>query len=179
MRGVDIAAGAAAIAFVTSVCTPTLAYASDFGVELNDTYRVMSDGEWAKRNAGPFGVGGAQSFYDQQTVIETWTVTTDCISPIECSGEVRSDRGYTATIRLNGDFWVVDHDVPNWLPCPNGTFAPGHQKFILWGFDPVRNERLRRTTDFFAGRNITKSASGACGRNQPVVVEMPVKMQKI
>ncbi|MEO3760279.1 hypothetical protein ABGB19_18595 [Mycobacterium sp. B14F4] len=178
MRGVDIAAGAAAIALVASVCSATPAYASNFGVELNGTYRVMSDGEWAKRNAGPFGVGGAESFYDQQTVIETWTVTTECISPIECYGEVRSDRGYTATIRLD-DYWLVDHDVPNWLPCPNGTFAPGHQKFMLWGFNPARNERRPTITDFLVGRNITKGASGACGRNQPVVVEMPVKMQKI
>lgn len=178
MRGVDIAAGAAAIAFVASSGTATPAYAADFGVALNGTYRVMSDGEWAKRNAGPFGVGGAESFYDQQTVIETWTVTTDCISPIECSGEVRSDRGYTATIRLD-DYWLVDHDVPNWLPCPNGTFAPGHQKFMLWGFNPATNERGSRITDFLAGRNITKGASGACGRNQPIVVEMPVKMVRI
>jgi hypothetical protein len=176
MRSADWAAGAAAIMFVATVGAATPASASDFGVELNGTFLVMSDGEWAKRNAGPFGVGGAESFFDQRTVIETWTVTTDCVSPIECTGEVRSDLGWTAPIRLD-DFWLVDHDVPNWLPCPNGTFAPGHQKFILWGFDPSTNER-NFNNQFLAGRNITKGASGACGRNQPVVVEMPVKVQK-
>ena len=173
-----MAAGAAAIAVVASLGTATPASASDFGIALNGTYRVMSDGEWAMRNAGPFGMGGAQSFFDQQTVVETWTVTTDCVSPIECSGEVRSDRGYTATIRLD-DYWIIDHDVPNWLPCPNGTFAPGHQKFIVMGFNPATNQRINSITDFLVGRNITKGASGACGRNQPVVVEMPVKMQRI
>ncbi|WP_286149078.1 hypothetical protein [Mycobacterium sp. IS-1496] len=122
--------------------------------------------------------GRAESFFDQPTVVETWTVTTECASPIECIGEVRSDRGYTATIRLN-DHWFVDHEIPNWLPCPDGTFAPGHQKFTLWGFNPARNERLYKNLDFLAGRNVTRSASGACGRNQPVVVELPVKMQKI
>ena len=177
MRGVDIAAGATAIALLTSVGTVSPAQASNFGIELNGTYSVMSDGEWAKRNAGPFGVGGAESKYQQETVVETWTITMECVSPIECSGEVRSDRGYTATIRLD-DLWMVDHDVPNWVPCPDGTSAPGHQKFILWGFDPSRNER-NYNTQFLAGRNITKSASGACGRNQPVVVEMPVKMVKV
>ena len=177
MRVVDVAAGAAAITVVASLWASAPAYGSNFGVELNGTYRVMSDGEWAMRNAGPFGMGGAQSKYKQQTVIETWTVTTECVSPIECSGEVRSDRGYTATIRLD-DYWIVDHDVPDWVPCPNGTSAPGHQKFILWSFNPARNER-DRNTNFLAGRNITKSASGACGRNQPVVVEMPVRMERI
>lgn len=177
MRVFDIAVGAAAIALVASVGVATPAAASNFGVELNGTYSVMSDGEWALRNAGPFGMGGAQSFFDQQTVVETWTVTTECASPIECFGEVRSDRGYTATIRLE-DFWLIDHDVPNWLPCPNGTFAPGHQKFILEGVNPARNEFVNNP-DFLVGRNVTKSASGACGRNQPVVVEMPVKMQKL
>ena len=46
-------------------------------------------------------------------------------------------------------FLDVDHDVPNWLPCPDGTFAPGHQKFMFWGIDPAD-----RTSDV---TNITSS----------------------
>ncbi|WP_449288837.1 Rv2253/PknI dimerization domain-containing protein [Mycobacterium deserti] len=168
-----MAAGAAAIALAASVGIAPQAHAQDFGISLNGTYRVLSDGEWAKKGAAP---GGGEVFYDQQTVVETWNVSTSCVSPIECTGTVTSDRGYTASIRLD-DFWYVDHDIPNWLPCPNGTFAPGHQKFILWGFDPARNERIK-TTEFLAGRNITKSPSGACGRNQPLVIEMPVRMER-
>lgn len=173
MRGVGLAAGAAVIAVAGSLSTATPAYADDFGVALNGTYRVMSDGEWAKRGMAP---GGGDVFFDQQTVIETWTVTSSCVSPIECTGEVKSDRGWTGTLRLD-DFWFVDHDIADWIPCPNGTFAPGHQKFILWGFVPAKNER-NFNTDFLVGRNVTKSPSGACGRNQPMVIELPVKMER-
>lgn len=174
MRGVDIAAGAAALALVGSLCAapPTRADSKD---ELNGTYQVMSDGEWSQRSAAP---GGANVFIDQPTVTETWTMSTSCISPVECSGTVTSSLGWTGQVRLD-DFWYVDHEVPNWLPCPDGTFAPGHQKFIIWGIDPATLERVRSNITFAAGRNLTKAPSGACGRNQPLVLEMPVKMVKL
>jgi hypothetical protein len=175
MRGVDVGAGAAAIALAVSLGVAPPAYAQDFGVALNGTFRVMSDGEWATKGMTP---GGAPVFIDQQTVVETWNVSTSCVSPIECTGEVTSDRGYTATIRLN-DYWYVDHDIPNWIPCPDGTFAPGHQKFILMGFDPEKNQRLLHERDFLMGRNQTKGPSGACGSNQPLVIEMPVRLQRV
>lgn len=175
MRGVNVAASAAAFALVASLSTGTPAYASFDDVALNGTYRVMSDGEWATRGMAP---GGAPVFFDQKTVNQTWTISTTCVSPIECSGEVKSDLGWTAPIRLD-DFWLVDHDVPNWLPCPDGTAAPGHQKFILIGWDDARSERVTPAEDFLIGRDQTKGPSGACGSNQPVVIEMPVKVQKI
>jgi hypothetical protein len=173
MRPVDVGAGAAALALIASLGTATPAHAQ-FGTDLNGTYSVMSDGEWATKGAAP---GGGAVFYDQNTVTETWTVDTSCVSPIECTGTVASSLGWTGTARLD-DFWYVDHVVPNWLPCPDGSFAPGHQKFILWGIDPATNERQTKNMNFLAGRNQTKSPSGACGRNQPLVIEMPVKMIK-
>ncbi|MGE2690789.1 hypothetical protein [Mycolicibacterium pulveris] len=162
-------AGVASGLVLGSVSAVAPAHASDFGVELNGTYRVMSDGEWARTN---------EVLIDQETVIETWTVSTDCVSPIECTGTVVSDRGWTGTARLE-DFWYVDHDIPNWIPCPDGTFAPGHQKFILWGINPANLERQTKNMTFFGGRNSTKGPSGACGVNKPVVIEMPVRMEKI
>lgn len=173
MRGVDVAAGAVAIGLLASLGVAPQASAQGFGVGLNGTYRVLSDGEWAKRGMAP---GGGDVFFDQQTVVETWNVTTNCTSPIECTGTVTSDRGYTASIRLD-DYWYVEHEVPNWIPCPDGTSVSGRQMFILWGFNPARNERVK-STEFLAGRNVTKSPSGACGRNQPLVIELPVRMQR-
>jgi hypothetical protein len=170
MRGVVVAAGVAAFALVGSLGPAAPAQASNFGVELNGAYRVVSDGEWAR--------GNRDVLYDQQTVVETWTVTTDCVSPIECAGTVVSDRGWTGTIRLD-DFWYVDHDIPNWVPCPDGTFAPGHQKFILKAVNPATSEYSSKNVTYLMGRNQTKSPSGACGVNAPVVIEMPVNMQKI
>ncbi|MDQ2636636.1 MAG: hypothetical protein M3Y83_07160 [Actinomycetota bacterium] len=167
--GLVSAAVVASGVVIGSVSAATPAYASDFGVELNGTYRVMSDGEWARTN---------EVLIDQETVVETWTVSTDCVSPIECVGTVTSDRGWTGTARLD-DFWYVDHDIPNWIPCPDGTFAPGHQKFILFGIDPTTNTRLTKDMKIFGGRNQTKGPSGACGVNKPVVIELPVRMEKI
>jgi hypothetical protein len=114
----------------------------------------------------------------QQTVIENWTVSTSCVSPIECSGVVTSDRGWTGTARLD-DFWFIEHDLPNWMPCPDGTFATGHQKFMVWGVNPVTGLRENKNIGTFAGVNMTKSDSGACGVNKPKSIELPVRMERV
>jgi hypothetical protein len=38
---------------------------------------------------------------------------------------------------------------------------------------------VNRFVTTFAGRNITKSDSGACGANQSKVIEIPVRMERI
>jgi hypothetical protein len=174
MNSCHVAAGAAALALIAGLDTAGPANAQ-YGIDLNGTYQVMSDGQWATRDAAP---GGGSVFIDQRTTTETWTVRTSCASAIECTGTVESSLGWTGTIRLD-DYWYIDHEVPNWLPCPDGTAAPGHQKFILMGFDPTKNERRAEITNFLVGRNQTKAPSGACGRNQPLVIEMPVKAVKL
>jgi hypothetical protein len=171
MRAMGVIGGVAATAMAVlgSLGAPPSAHATTFGIELNGTYRVSSNGAWARTN---------DVLMDEKSVVQTWTVTSSCVSPIECTGEVRSDQGWTGTLRLD-DFWYVDHEVPNWVPCPDGTFADGHQMFMLWGVDPVTEGRLRTDLTTIAGRDITKSASGACGRNQPTVIELPVYMTKL
>jgi len=177
MRGFRLAATVSAITLSATVCAvaPPAAADGDFGVALNGTYRVFSDGQWAKRGMAP---GGGEVFFRIPSVTQTWTISTQCVSPIECVGEVKSDLGWTGTIRID-DHWYVDHDVPNWLPCPDGSFAPGHQKFILTGWNPETAQRTIKNRDFLMGRDVTKSPSGACGRNQPVVVEMPVRLERV
>src|SRR5690349_18294129 len=86
---------ATALAVLGSVGVAPSAQAQDWGVDISGTWRVFSDGEWARTN---------QVLIDQQSVLETWTVDVSCVSPIECSGQVRSDRGWTGTARLD-DFW--------------------------------------------------------------------------
>jgi hypothetical protein len=171
MRATRLIGGlaATALAVLGSVSLAPSAQAQDWGVDISGTWRVFSDGEWARTN---------EVKIKQQSVLETWTVDVSCVSPIECSGEVHSDRGWTGTARLD-DFWFVEHDVPNWMPCPNGTFATGHQKFLLWGMEPTLQRRVTRNITTFAGRNTTKSDSGACGVNRSKVIELPVRMEKI
>jgi hypothetical protein len=171
MRGVEAVAGAvAAITVFGSLGAAAPAHASNYGIELNGTYRVMSDGEWARTN---------EVLIDEQTVIQTWDITTCCVSPLECTGDVKSDQGWTAPINLVKVYWILNREVPKWIPCPDGTFAPGAQKFIVWGINPLLNERDLKIVDLLAGRDITKGPSGACGVNKPVVIELPVRMEKV
>ncbi len=162
------ALAATAIAVTASVGAAPAASANSEAA-LNGTFRVLSDGQWARTNDVKI---------KQETVIETWTISTTCTSPLDCSGEVTSDRGWTGTARLD-DFWYVDHVIPNWIPCPDGTFAAGYQKFILWGINPVTEEKVYNNIQTLAGRNVTKGPSGACGANKPVVIELPVSIAKI
>jgi hypothetical protein len=179
MRAVEVTAVAlAAIAVVGSVGTATPAHASNYGVELNGTYRVMSNGDWAKTN---------DVFINEPTVVQTWTLTSSCNSPLTCIGEVRSDQGWSAPLKLGGveapgavgDYWVVDHIVPNWEPCPDGTAATGAQKFWFWGVDQLTGNRDNTKVDLLTGRDVTHSPSGSCGINQPLRIEMPVRLDKL
>lgn len=159
----------AAVALFGSLSAAPVSQASNFGVELNGTYRAFSDGEFAKVD---------DVFIDQVSTDEIWTINTSCVSPLECVGEVHSNAGWTATARLD-DFWYFDREIPNWLPCPDGTSAPGHQKFIVFGFNTMRVEQDKTNTDFLVGRNLTKAPSGACGRNAPLDIEMPIRLERI
>jgi hypothetical protein len=171
MRRVRLIGGmaATAIAVLGSLGVAPSAQAYDWGIDISGTWRVFSDGEWARTN---------QVKFKRPSVLETWTVNVACVSPLECSGEVTSDLGWTGTARLD-DVWYIEHDVPNWKPCPDGTFAMGHQKFMVWGVDPVNEQRITRNFTSIAGRNITHAASGACGINNPTVIELPVFMEKL
>jgi hypothetical protein len=173
MRASRLVSGFAAVTAITllgSMGTPTAgADEKDWGVNISGTWRVFSDGEWARTN---------QVKIKQQSVLETWTVDVACVSPLECTGEVTSSLGWTGSARLDG-YWYIEHDVPNWMPCPNGTFATGHQKFILTGMDPATQRSKARDITTFLGRNVTKSDSGACGVNLSKVIELPARLDKI
>ncbi len=134
------------------------AYGTD-RIALNGTYTAISDGNWAKTN---------YSYHDEPTVTSTWTISSTCVDPMDCTGRVTSDQGWSASLRLvGGDLWVVAHDVENWERCEDGTTAPGHQIFKF-----SADENL-------AGWDYTVGPSGACGANKWLVVEMPFKLVKV
>ncbi|WP_231643748.1 hypothetical protein [Mycolicibacterium baixiangningiae] len=168
--GLTGVAAAAAITLIGALGAAPSAHASNFGVELNGTYRAISNGEWAQKN---------QVYFDEQSTDEIWTITSSCVSPIECTGEIRSNVGWTAPMTFEGSYWTAEHEIPNWVPCPDGTFASGEQKFMIWGVNPVANHRDVKITTLLAGRNVTKGAKGACGRNEQVVKELPVRVEKL
>jgi hypothetical protein len=145
------------------------AHASDYGVEVNGTYRVTSNGDWAKTN---------EVFIDELTVVQTWTVSSSCTSPTDCTGEVTSDQGWTAPVRFGGGLWSVKRDIPGWVPCRDGSSALGQQQFQFWGVNSA-GMRQATNTDLMAGWDRTSGPSGACGVNKPVVIRMPLRLERI
>lgn len=172
MRGYKVAAGAIAAmtAAATLSATPT-AHASDFGVELNGTWRYYANGDFALVN---------EVRKDMPTIDETWTLSSSCVSPIECEGTASSSAGWTARLWYGypNAYWVVDRVIPEWQFCPGGGTAPGEQRFQFWGFDPVSGERNMKITNFMVGRQRTNSPSGSCGTNKPLVIETPMKLEQ-
>ena len=79
MRAVGVIGGMAATAMTVlgSLGAAPSAHASNFGIELNGTWRVIQNGEWARTN---------QVLIDEKTIIENWTISSSCVSPLECTG---------------------------------------------------------------------------------------------
>jgi hypothetical protein len=169
MRGAGVVVGAAAIAAIGWPGPVGTAHASDYGIELNGTYRVIENGDWAKTN---------DVFIDEQSVIQIWTVSSSCVSPVDCTGEVRSDRGWAAPMRYMNARWIVDRDVPNWEPCPDGTAATGSQQFLFWGTN-ANGMGDPRNIDQLAGWDRTAGPSGACGINKPLVIKIPIRVERL
>ncbi|WP_253851572.1 hypothetical protein [Mycobacterium sp. 1423905.2] len=138
-------------------------------ISINGRYDAMSLGNWAKTN---------ESFHDEATVRSVWTITSSCRDAQECSGTVNSDQGWSAPIVMHdGQMWKVEHDVPNWETCPDGTPNTGHQTFL---FVPVDNDgNFRVGSPTLAGRDKTVGPSGACRVNKWLTIDMPFRLDKI
>lgn len=175
MRGVGslkpvVGAVSTSVAVVGSLGLAAPASASNYGVELNGTWEVESNGDWAKNN---------EVFLNEQTVVQKWTMSSSCTSPISCTGTVTSDQGWSAPMVNHGDYWAVDVVRQNWEPCQDGTAATGAQKYFFWGVDVVTESRDMKMTDLMAGRDRTEGPSGACGINNPLVVELPMTLRRL
>jgi hypothetical protein len=170
MRACGVIAGATAVAVtvIVSLGTPSSARASEDSLALNGTYIATSNGDWAKTN---------DSYHNEATVTSTWTITSTCSNPIDCTGQVTSDQGWTAPIRHNYDAWIVDRDLPTWVRCPDGTAFPGHQRYRLWPVDATGYVAAGSPT--LAGEDRTIGSSGACGVNKSLDIRMPFRLDKV
>ena len=148
--------------------TPTAAADNpDWG--LNGTYIATSNGEWARKN---------EVFYDQASLRSIWTVRTQCSYPGECTGTVDSEWGWSAPIYQKSGVWYVKHTVANWIPCADGTSAPGLQVFRFKAMN-AEGAIADPTSTTLVGEDITTGVSGACGVNKPVYINMPFKLVKV
>jgi hypothetical protein len=161
-----VAAVATLLVSIFGGITLPTAGASGDGWGLNGTYAALSNGDWAQTN---------DVHRDEPTVRSTWAVSTICTTPVDCTGRVSSDAGWSADVHYAGSEYVVKRDIPNWEPCADGSIRIGHQ---IYRFYPV-NEKgwvsVGSTT--FAGIDKTTGDSGACGINKALVITIPFRLE--
>jgi hypothetical protein len=140
-------------------------------VAINGTYRATSIGNWAKIN---------DQYNNEPTVVSTWTISSSCTNFQECTGRLTSDQGWSAPIyMLDGLMWYAKHDVPNWERCEDGTAFTGQQTFYFYPVDPAGSGEFHLGSPTLAGKDKTVGPSGACGQNQWLDIELPLRLDKI
>jgi hypothetical protein len=162
----------AGAAILAGVATIGLSSAAPAGATepwgINGTFATSSNGQWAKVN---------ERYEDQPSTRSTWTVSTQCISPTECTGTVSSDEGWTAPIYTTSGLWYVKRTVPNWRFCADGTPIEGLKVIKIYpvGWDG----RYDINATEYTGEDQTTGPSGSCGRNQWPAIRMPFYMKRI
>ena len=140
-------------------------------VAINGTYRVTSIGNWAKIN---------DQYNNEPTVVSTWTISTSCTTFQECNGTMKSDQGWSAPIyMLDGTMWYVKHEVRNWERCQDGTAFTGKQTYWFYPADPAGSGEFQIGSPVMAGKDKTIGPSGACGQNQWLTIDLPLRLDKI
>ncbi|OBH49926.1 hypothetical protein [Mycobacterium sp. E2479] len=169
---------------VRTLATATLLTATVFGilgtastagattkeeVAVNGTFRATSIGDYAQRN---------DQYYGEPTVIQTWTISSSCVTFQECHGTVTSDQGWSAPIyMIDGQMWKSKREVPNWERCEDGTAFTGQQTFFFYPVNEYGGYQLGSST--FAGKDKTVGPTGACGQNQWLDITMPLRLDKL
>jgi hypothetical protein len=137
---------------------------------INGVFLATWNGEWARTN---------DSYHDEVSTRSVWTIKTTCKNPVDCSGTVTSDEGWTSNIVHVPGFWKVIRYLPNWETCADGTGATGRQviTFIPVGQDTTALLDPNSTT--FSGEDVTTGPSGACGVNNWLEINTPFKLVKL
>jgi hypothetical protein len=131
-------------------------------VAINGTFTAFSDGQWAKTN---------DSYHDEASVTQTWTITSSCTTYQDCTGRVVSDRGWSGDLVYLSGRWKLTHTIDSWEPCHDGTTYPGEQVFTFWRGWPDKSQ--------YVGWDRTEGPSGACGFNKVLDVEMPLTLTRL
>ena len=84
---------------------------------------------------------------------------------------------WTAPLKFTVDRWIVHRELPNWAPCETGGAVTGHQAFMFYPVDD--DGQISRNTDLLAGTDITRTDSGSCGKNLPLNIVIPLRLQRI
>ncbi|MEY8014609.1 hypothetical protein [Mycobacterium servetii] len=171
MRSLNLAMSAAlalaAVGAAGGVAIAPSAWAYDPAI--NGTYTATVVGEWARTN---------QVFHQEEMARSTWKITSSCTTAQDCAGQVVSDQGWTAPLKMHdGMVWWVKRDIPNWETCPDGTPNVGHDVIYFYPSDPETGEN-KFGSPVLAGREHTTGPAGACGTSAPLYIEQPFRLDK-
>jgi hypothetical protein len=138
---------------------------------INGVFRATSNGEWARSD---------DTYHDEPSVQSIWTIKTSCPeNPVQCSGTITSDEGWTAKIVHVPGMWKVIREIPGWETCADGTAATGRQVYTFWPTTQDPGLPVDADSTLFTGENVTVGPSGACGQSFPLNITMPIKLVKI
>ena len=171
MRSISVAVCAAALTaagLAGSVGTAPVARAYD--PSINGTYTATVVGQWARTR---------QVYHQEAMVRSTWKITTSCTTAYDCTGQVVSDQGWSAPVRMyDGLAWYIRRDIPNWETCADGTSYTATDFIMFYPADPVTAVNTLGSP-VFSGDERTLGPSGACGTNLPLDIEQPLRLDKI
>ncbi|OBJ57615.1 hypothetical protein [Mycobacterium asiaticum] len=138
-------------------------------VAINGTFRATSIGDYAKTN---------DQYYGEPTIIQTWTISSSCVTFQECHGTVTSDQGWSAPLYLlDGVMWKIKRDVVNWEHCEDGSAYTGQQTYYFFPVDT--NGEYKLGSPVMGGKDKTVGPSGACGQNQWLDITMPLRLDRL
>lgn len=160
--------GTAIAAAGLSTATPAFADEDPSLWGIHGTFATSSNGAYAKLN---------ERYETQPGEQATWTVSTQCVGPADCTGTVKSSAGWSAPIYTNDGIYFVKRLIPNWRFCDDGTPVQGLQVYKIYPVGP--DAHYQDVSNEYTGEDHTMGPSGSCGRNQWPVVRMPFYMKKI
>lgn len=141
-----------------------------YNAAINGTYTATVVGEWARTR---------QIYHQEATVRSTWKITTSCSNAYDCTGEVVSDQGWSAPVRMfDGLNWYLKRDIPNWETCQDGTTHPATDYIMFYPADPVTGVN-KLGSPVFRGDDRTIGPAGACNNNLPLDIEQPIRLDQI
>ena len=170
MRSMNVALSAtlAAAGMVGGLSAAPPARAYD--PSINGTFTATIIGDYARTR---------QVYHQEAVVRSTWTISSSCTTAEDCGGQVSSDQGWTAPLRMSDGYnWYVRRDIPNWETCPDGTAFPGKDYVYFYPADPETGLSVQGSP-VLAGREQTIGPSGACGTNFPMEIEQPIRLDRI
>lgn len=167
-KNLALSASLAAAGVIGAVGLAPSAHAYD--PSINGKFLATIVGDWARSR---------QVAHAEPVVRSVWTITSSCTTAQDCTGQVVSDQGWTAPIRMtDGNIWYLRREIPNWETCEDGSSHPGTDYILFYPSDPETGYNVLGSP-VFAGNDRTVGPAGVCGNNLPLDIAQPFRLDRI